>query len=528
MVILHDEEEPHYDDNTIKNELQGFLDEWHYRILHSGLANTLDRTSCMRLAMDLFEMHGMVVTPEEKELFVQKGEDDEASMVEDMVAHIPLNSRKTFEHFVLQLQLVVSTTTQVRHALEEGISEEVARCFEGGETGPGQQILKQCIIEAGKQIHEAMEMHKSWKASTEARVARLRVTDEEAEHTRQQLIAVQSQLQSFKGEQNAKSKKALMGAAGNSDKMLVHTVFSSWFGWLMNHKLNAEIHEKFKQEIADAEEALFQFKKKQLGINRGVLGRAAAQGDLGLQGECLKIWYQWVVVEGHSKAANEKLEAMNARFAAMNQKAKDASKSVLGRMSAGNDAALLTLCVQSWHASMAELKAEKEIDELAKKQEAAYEEFKRRKNGEAKGVLDRMSAGSDAGLLHLMFTEWSAVWKDEKKARELEDMISQQNDRFKSLNQRQKGNAKSVASRTHQQEEENFIMMFFYAWQMDTKTERVIKHYTSKLDQKKGQLDAVQTMFRSFANQLEQGIGNTPRSRRSGAGSTTGQQAAPA
>merc|ERR1740127_341091 len=120
-----------------------------------------------------------------------------------MVDHIPMPARKTFEHFVLQLQLVVSSTTQVRHALEEGISEEVARCFEGGETGPGQQILKQCIIEAGKQIHEAMEMHKSWKATTEERINRLKIGEDDAEHARQALEAVQAQLDSFKGEQSS-------------------------------------------------------------------------------------------------------------------------------------------------------------------------------------------------------------------------------------------------------------------------------------------------------------------------------------
>merc|ERR1719321_1523929 len=141
----------------------------------------------------------MVVTEEEKAAYVEM--EDEQEMLKQMVDHIPLPARKTFEHFVLQLQLVVSTTTQVRHALEEGIPEKVAECFDGGETGPGQQILKQCIVEAGKQIHEAVEMHKSWKANTEARIARLNICQEEAEHTRQQLEAVQAQLSAFKGEQ---------------------------------------------------------------------------------------------------------------------------------------------------------------------------------------------------------------------------------------------------------------------------------------------------------------------------------------
>jgi len=183
MVHLHDDEDPHYDDATIQQELQQFMDEWHYRILHSGLALSWDRTQCLRLAIEMFQMHGMEITEEEKESYVAM--EDEQEMVAAMVAHYPMAARKTFEHFVLQLQLVVSTTTQVRHALVTGDSQEVARCFEGGETGPGQQILKQCIVEAGRQIHDAVEMHKSWKANTEARIARLNVCQDEAEHARQ-------------------------------------------------------------------------------------------------------------------------------------------------------------------------------------------------------------------------------------------------------------------------------------------------------------------------------------------------------
>merc|ERR1719235_2682122 len=94
--------------------------------------------------------------------------------------------------------------------------------------------------------------------------------------------------------------------------------------------------------------------------------------------------------------------------------------------------------------------------------------------------------------------------------------------RFKSLAQKQSGNAKSVASRCHQQEEENMMMVFFYAWSTMAREEHIIKHYGGKLDQKKHQLEAVQTMFRSFANQLEQGIGNTPRSQRKSAGRSKG------
>merc|ERR1719235_2533218 len=167
-------------------------------------------------------------------------------MIDAMVDHMPMEARKTFEHFVLQLQLVISTTTQVRHALEEGIPEEVAKCFEGGEMGPGQQILKATIVAAGKQIHAAIENQKSWKANTEARIGRLQQSSEEAEHYSQELCAIEAQLSAFKGEQNAKSKSVLMGLTEKNDKQLVHAVFSGWVGWMMDHKANKEIHDQFK------------------------------------------------------------------------------------------------------------------------------------------------------------------------------------------------------------------------------------------------------------------------------------------
>jgi len=103
--------------------------------------------------------------------------------------------------------------------------------------------------------------------------------------------------------------------------------------------------------------------------------------------------------------------------------------------------------------------------------------------------------------------DWAAL-NEAKAEREMDEIMKQHDQKFKSLNQRQKGSAKSVASRCHQQEEENMLMVFLYAWNTETREQLVVKNYGAKLDQKKQKLDAVQTMFRSFANQLEQGIGN--------------------
>lgn len=544
MVFLHDDDEPHLDDTTIQVQLQQFFDEWHYRILHSGFADENDRVGCIDLLIDIFELEGMEVTPQEKKQLAQM--DDESAMVAFMVSKMPMAARKTFEHFVLQLQLVVSTTTQVRHGLAEcrsaekdkgfGDGEErykdalarLASCFSDGETGPGQQILKECIVEAGKQIHEAIEMHKSWKSSVEDRIKRLTLCQDDAEHARQQLAAVNAQLDAFKGEQNSKSKAVLIGMAAKNDQQLVHSVFSTWFGWLMSHKMNQAIHDKFKKQISDAEEALLMFKQKQLGISRSMLTRGAAQGDAAIQMEVLKFWYRYVIEEGHTREMDKRLEEAQKRLNDARQAAKDASKSVMTRMSAGNDRTLLSLCWQTWIAVGDELKMDKEIDALAKKSEEQFKAFMANKSEQARGVLDRMAGSSDSGILHNVLTYWLEEVNESKRQREIEELVHGNNERFKSLNVKQKGAARSVASKANRQEEENIMLCFWYAWSTEAAVQRVIRTYGSKLDQKKHQLDAVQTMFRSFANQLEQGIGNTPRSQRKsqrskgGAGSEAG------
>jgi cell division septum initiation protein DivIVA len=310
--------------------------------------------------------------------------------------------------------------------------------------------------------------------------------------------------------------------AEKNDKMLVHTTFSTWFGWLLEHKMNKDIHDKFKKEIADAEEALFQFKQKQLHISRSMLTRGAAQGDGAIQQLCLTNWYNYVVKEGHNKDMEKRLEEAQAKLKNAKDSAKKASQATMARMCSGNNATLLDFCYQGWKNAMAELKADKQIDALAKKAEQQYKDFMAKKSAEARGVLDRMSSGSDSGLLHVMLSNWGDFVKESKKEKEMEAIVQGHNDRFKSLNLKQKGAAKSVASRANDLEQECILSTFFHSWATETKVENVIKHYGNKLDAKKHQLDAVQTMFRSFANQLEQGIGNTPRTQRKSAGRSKG------
>merc|ERR1711870_43752 len=100
-----------------------------------------------------------------------------------------------------------------------------------------------------------------------------------------------------------------------------------------------------------------------------------------------------------------------------------------------------------------------------------------------------------------------------------------------SLNARMKENASGKAGRSIDIENDNWLMCCLMNWQIETRVQRVVSHYGGQLENKKHQLEAVQTMFQSFASQLEKGIESTPRKSAQRAGkssSRTGETKAPA
>merc|ERR1719399_749656 len=161
---------------------------------------------------------------------------------------------------------------------------------------------------------------------------------------------------------------------------------------------------------------------------------------------------------------DKKLEEAQKRLADARQAARDASKSVMARMSSGNDKTLVHLCWQSWIACMDELRMDKEIDALAKKSEAQFKDFMNNKSEQARGVLDRMAGSSDSGLLHNVLTYWKEEVGEAKRQKEIDAIMQGNNERFKSLNMKQKGAARSVVSKANLAEEEIFMLNFWFAW----------------------------------------------------------------
>merc|ERR550514_186127 len=117
-----------------------------------------------------------------------------------------------------------------------------------------------------------------------------------------------------------------------------------------------------------------------------------------------------------------------------------------------------------------------------------------------------MNSATDSGLVEHCISTWVQMFKDEKEAQKMDEMMNGNSDRFASLNGRQKDNAKGVMGRVNEQVDLNVMLRHFCAWALDAKLERIMRHYNGKMESKKNQLQSVQHMFRSFASQLDQGL----------------------
>merc|ERR1712078_555661 len=111
---------------------------------------------------------------------------------------------------------------------------------------------------------------------------------------------------------------------------------------------------------------------------------------------------------------------------------------------------------------------------------------------------------------------WCQKFKEDEESRKMELIMAENEAKFGALNGRQKDNAKGVMGRVNEQMDLNLLLRHFSAWATDTKLERIMRHYNSKMDSKKHQLQSVQHLFKSFANQLDQGLKADDSARDSG------------
>eukprot|EP00747_Dinoflagellata_sp_TGD_P024448 gnl/TRDRNA2_/TRDRNA2_130553_c0_seq1.p1 gnl/TRDRNA2_/TRDRNA2_130553_c0~~gnl/TRDRNA2_/TRDRNA2_130553_c0_seq1.p1 ORF type:complete len:574 (-),score=121.04 gnl/TRDRNA2_/TRDRNA2_130553_c0_seq1:53-1693(-) len=493
-------------DETVRLQVQQFLDEWHYRILHSSLAKCWNRKRCVHSALDIFMMNGCDISPEERETLTAMPEED---MVNALVQKMPNSIREGLDHLSLEIHMVTSFMSRVRQALDEKQDALITEVLEESDrAGIAQTILKQSIVEASKEVSVIKGCQNSWIHNTDERLKRLMSAAELAEHAQQQLLAVQSQLTAFQDDHKKNSKKMLVGLADGNDKTLVHSVFTSWLGCMMKMKSEKVIRDKYEAQIAHFENTLIQYQEKQLANVKNVLGRRGADSDEMLLHCIYEAWMKEVEARKKGGDSAEKLKEMENRIAEYQKAHKDNAKQVMARMTAGNDKTLVNMIFQTWVSWHADYQKNKEMEEAVKAEEKKIAEYMKSHSESAKQNVERMMGATNTGLMASCMQHWVQFLKEEKQERQMEAALGAAQDKFKSMQSRHLGNAKGVQTRVNDQMNMNLSIRCLAAWAIETKVNRVDKHYNHKIEAKRRQLASVQSLFKSFAVQLEQGLGD--------------------
>merc|ERR1719217_1297317 len=324
--------------------------------------------------------------------------------------------------------------------------------------------------------------------------------------TQSQLMALQGQLDKFGGTQNEKSKKVMMGVAANNDKALKQCIFTTWLGYQIKMKSEKDIRDKFEAEIEYAEAKLMEYKQNQMNNVRNVLMRKSAEGDGNLMIQVWKAWADEVKETKNEAGSQAEMKAIEAKLAGFAAAQAENTKKVMTRMSAGSDLGLLSVVMGSWKQWLEDYKKNKDQEDAVKAQEAQVAEFLAKKKEKAQSIIDKMNASTDSGLVEHVVSTWCQMYSDNKKAAELERVMIEQQEKFAALNGRQKDNAKGVMSRVNEMMALNLMLRHFTMWALDAKMERTMRYYNTKMENKKAQLSSVQTLFKTFASQLDQGL----------------------
>jgi len=481
-----------------------FLDNWHFRVMNSSLGKSTTRNKVVEVCLHCLAENGIPMSDADISKLVLL---EESHMIFDVVTRMPEGLRDGFEPLTLELQMVITAATRLRQTIESGDEEAIqALMEESSATSFGQQTIKRSVVQASKEVAKIMKCKETWGLSSAQRLDRLGRSAEINEECQKQLMVVEAQMEAFKPTALQKSKAALTGFISAGSSALLQVVVANWMNVVHRAKAEKQLRDKWEKKIEDCTGLLAQYKVNQLANVRNVFLRTANAAQEDFMSTVINEWHRAVKID---KAATWKAEHLNSLDIMVSQNAGeklDNAKKVMARMIAGQVEALQAACLAAWAQFNEEAKRDKEFEANVMKSEAKMKEYMAKKKEDATSLLNKLSASTDTGLVQQSFQAWVSYAIDGNKFRALEEKIAGSGAKFESLKARQVSSARGVQGRCNQQIDLNQQYRAFMAWLTSTRVNRIEKYYTSKIHSKRKQLESVQTLFQSFAEDLETGL----------------------
>jgi len=239
---------------------------------------------------------------------------------------------------------------------------------------------------------------------------------------------------------------------------------------------------------------------------RKVMMKKAHEGDQLLLQDVIKVFKSCVEDAKFDRDNGDKIRALEEQLASFKSSQAENTKRVMARMGASGDQDLVNTCLKAWINFRLEYLKDKEANDAVKADEAKVNQFMSGHKENAKALLNKMSAGTDTGLMHEVMEAWVTLYVEDKKQKELEEILNSANSKFGEFGERNANNAKTVMERARLHLEEMVLRRHWNAWRLHARLEGTLAQYQAKIEAKKQQLYQVQQMFRKFAAQLEAGL----------------------
>jgi len=495
---------------VVKLVVKTFLEEKHYRQLHRILGEQWSGTHSLSAVVRLMEAHGMKVSPDEEQRLAALSED---RMIDALVQRMPQQSREQYEHFFLQLSFIASTTTRLRAALETGNPDVVEEALESAENvGVLPYLMKMAVAQAGSEVKSMEEGHHTWLGDTDVRMAPLLQAQATAMATQKSLAQAKALIGGYHDTAKEKAQAVMLAMIAANEEATMAAAFTGWNEYVKKGKRETDICVAYEEQVQHANNKLFEYKQAQMEHVRSVMVSGAKDADMALIGACFAAFIEEAATSKAARETAAQVEELQKTLRSFADAAAEKAKSVMARMNEGNDEAVKVMAFKGWTDYVNLEKNERTVNDALKASQDKMKEFMDKQSGGAKSVLQRMTASSDSAVISMSFTGWKEVVKEEKRASELEAAMSAKSAKLNAFSGRNKASAMSAMERSAQLQDAEMTCYFFCIWKRETRVERMRRYGKHKNEKRKQDLMGVKGLFRSFANDLESSLkAGTPR-----------------
>lgn len=487
-----------------------FLNGEHLRKLHRILSEVWSNAHALSAAVRLMETHGVKLTEQEEQTFLQMPED---RMIDALVMRMPQQSREQFEHFFLQLSLIASTTSRLRQALEKGETDVINEALESAENvGILSYILKMAVAQAGGEVRNKEVDHHDWLMMVCQKMRPLLQASADATEASTMLAQVRAELKATRIDASEKSKSVLMTMVAGRNESLLASTFLSWNSAAKRLRLERQISADFKDEIDRATEKLADFKTTQLLQFKSVMMKTIEACEMSVLYKCFNALRGEMEERREAKALDDKLRTLEGKMKELDATTTASVRQVLTRITSGTSHGQSKIAFQAWVAFLEDTKAHKQRLAEVQVQRARMNAFLAKQAAGAHQVLGCITAEIGRGLLCQCIRGWAKVITMDKRAEEMEVVLSQKRGQFATQATRNKATGRKELERMAMMSEQGLCHLAIAYWRRETKIERVRRYGQEKNAKRKAQLAGVKGLFKNFADELEDGLKKgTPR-----------------